>query len=308
MSLSSLFLSLSLSRARRARASRASQISNEPRAAAQSPRGRGLELRSIWRTYDGQRSSASRAAHRHRNQGVIPRSSAAAVTSSGNMALFSAAPPGKRALPPRPVARLSARLRRAAAPPLSEKPRLPRDVRPRKHPHPRRLVISHVSSCLSFIRARRAAAGLLSGVRRPEHGARMPPCLLCFRRRRLSSPRTRRPSAPCPTTEGRPTAASSASARASARARARLFRLFRNGAHGGVRACLNARLGVFVLLCLCVFLSSVVSCLWAFAIAARSAIASALHDAAPARRPLRRPLCHGHVPHEPGRVAVLFVL
>ena len=220
-SLSSLFLSLSLSRARRARASRASQIANEPRAAARSPRGRGLELRFIWRTYDGQRSSASRAAHRHRNQGVIPRSSAAAVTSSGNMALFSAAPPGKRALPPRPVARLSARLRRAAAPPLSEKPRLPRDVRPRKHPHPRRLVISRVSSCLSFIRARRAAAGLLSGVRRPEHGARMPPCLLCFRRRRLSSPRTRRPSAPCPATEGRPTAASSASARASARARAR---------------------------------------------------------------------------------------
>jgi hypothetical protein len=117
LSLSSLFLSLSLSRARRARASRASQIANEPRAAARSPRGRGLELRFIWRTYDGQRSSASRAAHRHRNQGVIPRSSAAAVTSSGNMALFSAAPPGKRALPPRPVARLSARLRRAAPPP-----------------------------------------------------------------------------------------------------------------------------------------------------------------------------------------------
>ena len=76
------------------------------------------------------------------------------------------------------------------------------------------------------------------------------------------------------------------------------------GVHGYVRACLNARLGVFVLLCLCVFLSSVVSCLGAFAIAARSAIASALHDAAPAHRPLRRALCHGHVPHEPGRMAV----
>ena len=86
--------------------------------------------------------------------------------------------------------------------------------------------------------------------------------------------------------------------RASARARARALCPRR------CCACLNARLGVFVLLCLCVFLSSVVSCLGAFAIAARSAIASALHDAAPARRPLRRPLCHGHVPHEPGRMAV----
>ena len=288
-SLSSLFLSLSLSRARRARASRASQIANEPRAAARSPRGRGLELRFIWRTYDGQRSSASRAAHRHRNQGVIPRSSAAAVTSSDNMALFSAAPPGKRALPPRPVARLSARLRRAAAPPLSEKPRLPRDVRP-ANTHTRAASSSLVSRPVSRLSAhaeQRRGSCLAFDARNTARACRpassASAAAACRLLARGAPPRRAPPqkAAPQPPPQ---------QARERARTRAR-------GVHGALA-------GVFVLLCLCVFLSSVVSCLGAFAIAARSAIASALHDAAPARRPLRRPLCHGHVPHEPGRMAV----